>query len=116
LDYDSDIPVIPSELSSKNVDINDIIKFFKEYLSNDVIGVICHRHLAIADQSKQLANDKTCIKLAKLQSRAVDFQKSGKPVTFEEIPFVPNLYYPDYMEKPDKQIYQSTSVLGKIIP
>ena len=54
-----------------SVSINDIKRFFVDYIINDNLGQIAHAHMAIADNSSQDAFDLTCISLAKLHSEAV---------------------------------------------
>ncbi|KAI8977017.1 RNA dependent RNA polymerase-domain-containing protein [Mycotypha africana] len=53
------------------VQIKDIIKFFVNYMDNDVLGQIANAHLATADLSPLGARDGRCIKLAHLHSTAV---------------------------------------------
>ncbi len=51
--------------------------------------------MALADMRG--ADDTECLELARLASKAVDFSKSGVPVSENEIPQVPE--YPDFMGK-----------------
>jgi len=59
------------------------------------------------------------MKLAGLHSKAVDFQKSGIPVTFPELPKRSFPYLPDYQSKEVKfddqtRYYQSPKALGEL--
>jgi hypothetical protein len=59
------------------------------------------------------------MKLAELHSNAVDFQKSGIPVTFPELPRRLFPYLPDYQSKEVKlddqtRYYESQKILGKL--
>src|SRR2546421_7115614 len=53
-----------------------------------------------------------CIRLAQLHSEAVDFPKTGIPAEFP-VELRPSRY-PDFMEKPDKPVYESQRILGKL--
>lgn len=69
-----------------------------------------------------MARDPNCIKLAELASKAVDFAKSGTPVSRAE---VPRLRFPSY-QKPDwsagevatgrngRSVYKSNRAIGKL--
>ena len=59
------------------MDENDILDFFVEYMNFESLGRIDNSHLAIADNSKQLALDPKCLRLAELHADAVDFPKTG---------------------------------------
>ncbi|CAF3855780.1 unnamed protein product, partial [Rotaria sp. Silwood1] len=93
--------------------INDVCKFFGEYIEADNLGLIANSHLAFADQLQAGAKDGKCLKLARMHSVAVDFAKNGESadrLTKELRP----LKYPHYMEKKDKPTYQSETILGKL--
>ena len=71
-------------------------------MNNESLGKVDNSHLALADQSLDLANDAKCMKLAEFHASAVDFAKSG---------FTPNVdsrylakKYPDFMEKKDQDL------------
>jgi hypothetical protein len=82
-------------------------------VNNENLGKIDNSHLAIADKSPELANDKRCLELAEHHSDAVDFAKTG---------FCPQIdkrllakEWPDYMERDEKfNNYQSKIILGEI--
>lgn len=77
-----------------------MLDFFIDFMNNENLGRIDNTHLAIADQSKEFAEDKRCLLLASLHSKAVDYAKTGVS------PSVPSdlkvSKYPDFMEKDDK--------------
>uniref|UniRef100_A0A7E4WA67 RNA-directed RNA polymerase n=1 Tax=Panagrellus redivivus TaxID=6233 RepID=A0A7E4WA67_PANRE len=94
------------------------VKFFKNYLLNDSIGVVANAHLANSDLFG-LDSD-VCQRIARKQIAAVDFAKSG-------IPMVPleNRWKgknppekiertPDFMPKPRLPFYQSNRLLGRV--
>jgi hypothetical protein len=100
------------KLVKGEVTIKHIIRFFVNYVNNDNLGKIANAHLAWADISSQGAKDPKCITLANLHSEAVDFPKSGKPARMSEDLIVRT--FPDFMQKKDKEMYNSQKVLGHI--
>ena len=83
-------------------------------VSNDLLGIISHYHLAICDQKVDGARDPLSIELAKRASLAVDSPKTG---IIPEIPpeakrLISDIGYPDFMEKKDNTSYRSTKLLG----
>ncbi|KAI7852474.1 RNA dependent RNA polymerase-domain-containing protein [Circinella umbellata] len=99
-------------LEVDQVKISDIIKFFVNYINNDNLGQIANSHLAISDKSSQGAKDGRCVRLAQLHSAAVDFAKTGQPVKFEND--LRTNTFPDFMQKLDKESYESDKVLGRM--
>ncbi|ORY97352.1 RNA dependent RNA polymerase-domain-containing protein [Syncephalastrum racemosum] len=95
-----------------NVTISDIISFFVRYINNDNLGQIANAHLGTADQSPEGAADGRCLHLAQLHSEAVDYPKTGVPARLTEGLRVSR--FPDFMEKRDKESYESRTVLGRI--
>ncbi|CAB5393779.1 unnamed protein product [Rhizophagus irregularis] len=94
----------------EKVTMVDIKKFFVNYVFSDQLGRIANAHLARADKNPEGAKHESCIKLAHLHSDAVDFPKTGIPASFPLNLRVKE--FPDFMEKPDKAVYQSKKVLG----
>ncbi|GMH15150.1 hypothetical protein Nepgr_016991 [Nepenthes gracilis] len=95
-----------------DVTIEEVEEYFANYIVNDSLGIIANAHTVFADVEPTKAMSDPCLELAKLFSIAVDFPKTGVPA---EIP--PHLHvkqYPDFMEKPDKQTYESQNVIGKL--
>lgn len=92
------------------VTMEHIQKHFVNYMVNDTLGVIANSHMAFADQEKEMARSSKCLRLAELHSIAVDFAKTGVPVqvTLDLSP----RKYPDFMEKEDKESYESENILG----
>lgn len=107
-----DYTAAPAILLDHDVSIEEVEKYFTDYMVNDTLGIIANAHTAFADKEADKAMSEPCIELAKLFSIAVDFPKTGVPA---EIPS--HLYvreYPDFMEKPDKVCYESKNVIGKL--
>ncbi|EXX68450.1 uncharacterized protein OCT59_016035 [Rhizophagus irregularis] len=96
----------------EKVTMDDIKKFFVNYVFSDQLGRIANAHLARADFYPEGAKHESCIKLAHLHSDAVDFPKTGIPAVFPTKLRVSK--FPDFMEKPDKPVYQSKKVLGTL--
>lgn len=92
--------------------MQEIEEYFTNYIVNDSLGIISNAHTVFADKERRMALSSPCVELAKLFSIAVDFPKTGVPA---EIP--PHLRvkeYPDFMDKPDKTLYKSERIIGKL--
>ncbi|GBC00471.1 hypothetical protein RclHR1_03870011 [Rhizophagus clarus] len=96
---------------NRSVEIDDICDFFKDFMLNDRLGQIDNLHLAHADSNSKGVKSTGCMKLAEWHSQAVDFNKTGKPVT-NDLPSLEE--YPDFMELKCKVLYKSEKILGKL--
>ncbi|CAH9146428.1 unnamed protein product [Cuscuta epithymum] len=95
-----------------DVTIEDIRKYFVEYIMNDTLGMISNAHVVVADREPTMAMSEPCMQLAHLFSIAVDFPKTGVPA---EMPSNLRIKkYPDFMQKFDKPSYKSTRIIGKL--
>lgn len=100
--------------------IEDGAAFFLDYISSDLVGVIASRHLHIADQADQGTRDDLCLELVALHSDAVDYPKTGVPVSIDQLPRAPNRIKPDFMcpehheRREGDDYYESQKVLGKL--
>ncbi|KAF5192763.1 RNA-dependent RNA polymerase [Thalictrum thalictroides] len=94
------------------VTLEEIQKFFVDYMISDNLGMISIAHLIHADREPEKARSPKCLQLATLHSMAVDFAKNGAPA---EMPNVlrPN-EFPDFMEKEGKATYESPGIIGKL--
>lgn len=97
--------------------IEDIADFVVEYINSDKMGLVAIQHLILADQSNSGLHDPKCLKLAELHSKAVDFAKSGKPVSFQDLPKRYFPYTPDFQHKETRfddqtSYYESPKALG----
>uniref|UniRef100_A0A2P2JTS8 RNA-dependent RNA polymerase n=1 Tax=Rhizophora mucronata TaxID=61149 RepID=A0A2P2JTS8_RHIMU len=102
----------PSIQLDHDVTIEEVMKYFTDYIVNDSLGIIANAHIAFADKEPSKATSGPCIELAKKFSIAVDFPKTGVPA---EIPSHLRVKeYPDFMEKPDKPTYESKNVIGRL--
>ncbi|PRQ41045.1 putative RNA-directed RNA polymerase [Rosa chinensis] len=95
-----------------NVTMEEVEESFTNYIMNCSLGIISNAHLVFADRKPKKAMSDECIKLAKLWSHAVDSPKTGVLV---KVPHRLRVHeYPDFMEKSDRQTYESKSVIGKL--
>ncbi|KAG9018986.1 hypothetical protein FRB90_007566 [Tulasnella sp. 427] len=102
--------------------INDLADWVAEYINTDILGFVADQFLQLADQSPLIARDPDCIKLAELASKAVDFAKSGTPVSRD---MIPKLRFPSY-QRPDwsagevgtgrngRLVYRSNRAIGHL--
>ncbi|PRQ43735.1 putative RNA-directed RNA polymerase [Rosa chinensis] len=102
----------PASKSSElnEVKIEDVKKYFVEYMLKDTLGKITNAWYISADLNGEGARSSQCLDLAQLASKAVDSAKSGEDVS---LPFFYGTY-PDFMEKNPNQTYKSNKVLGKL--
>ncbi|KAD2806028.1 hypothetical protein R6Q59_028990 [Mikania micrantha] len=95
-----------------DVTLEEIGKFFVDYMTSDTLGGISTAHLVHADREPQKALSPKCLQLATLHSMAVDFAKSGAPA---EMPRgLRPREYPDFMARWDRPMYISQGPLGKL--
>ncbi|KAK8000060.1 hypothetical protein PG990_012660 [Apiospora arundinis] len=104
--------VIKPEELDRDVSIDDIIRFFVEYIKNDSLGAIAHAHVAMADRLPNGPKSEACIELAKLHSNAVDYVKTGRKAHLNAK--LRPKYWPHFMGKPERKSYKSNKVLGKL--
>lgn len=80
--------------------------------------MVANHWLVIADQSQFGIQDRTCLRLAKLHSDAVDYPKTGNPVNVAEIPKLkfprPDWSAPETVEPDPVNYYQSQSAVGRL--
>ena len=65
----------------RKVETGDITSFFINFMSNDQLGRISNLHLQFADQMEKGTESPECLQLANMHSVAVDFSKTGIPVS-----------------------------------
>jgi RNA-dependent RNA polymerase len=75
--------------------------------------------LIIADQSRDGLNDRDCLTLARLHSDAVDYPKSGQPVSLEAIPKLkfrakPDWNAPETINTDSANYYESQRAIGRL--
>ncbi|XP_027151290.1 probable RNA-dependent RNA polymerase 1 [Coffea eugenioides] len=104
-------PAPPMQLDHE-VTIEEVEEYFADYIMNDSLGIISNSHIVFADLEPQKARSNRCLELAKLHSIAVDYPKTGVPA---EVPsHLRARKYPDFMEKSERQTYESQNVIGKL--
>ncbi|KAK7057907.1 RNA-dependent RNA polymerase [Favolaschia claudopus] len=99
-------PVKPREKPDINMD--NICDFVVDFIRSDVLGLVASNHLALADTYGP--EHDLCLELAKLNSDAVDFPKSGVAVHIPQ--HLRPVRYPDFMGKDPEISYPSARVLG----
>ena len=84
-------------------------------ISNQLLGIISHYHVATSDMKEDGARDDLAIELAKLASLAVDAPKTGIFPTIPEkaTKLIRDKGYPDFMEKTENTSYPSRKLLGE---
>ncbi|XP_031247750.1 probable RNA-dependent RNA polymerase 1 [Pistacia vera] len=102
----------PPKILDNEVTIENVEEYFADYMVNENLGIICNAHVAFAEISPYKAMCWQCILLAKLASIAVDFSKTGVPAKIPQRLQVRS--FPDYMEKHERESYESRSVIGKL--
>ncbi|KAH8923346.1 RdRP-domain-containing protein, partial [Atractiella rhizophila] len=109
-------PVPPLTLDRDST-IGDIAEFVVNYIASDILGLISTTSLALADQNPLGPSCDDCLHLAELHSHAVDFPKTGVPVT-TKLPRVqarPDFLRPEYVaDRDDKAYYESSRLLGRL--
>ncbi|KAK3617197.1 hypothetical protein LTR56_025453 [Elasticomyces elasticus] len=87
--------VAPVELD-RPVTAKDMSDFFVTFMETDQLGMLCTRHMQLADQREAGTFDEDCIKLAEMASTAVDYSKTGIPIGIAECPRAMP-FRPDFM-------------------
>ncbi|KAK1082418.1 hypothetical protein LTR33_003936 [Friedmanniomyces endolithicus] len=77
--------VAPVELD-RAVTARNMSDFFVTFMETDQLGMICTRHMQLADQEPDGTFSVGCIKLAGMASTAVDYSKTGIPINIREAP------------------------------
>jgi RNA-dependent RNA polymerase len=104
-------PDPPSEVPGGVVTVDHIVESFLNYMQNDQLGRIANGHLAVADSQAELASHTICEDLVMLHSTAVDFPKTGVPVSAQKVTeLLKGVEYPEYMHGTRK----SETVIGDI--
>ena len=108
------LPDLPIH-NDKNVRHLLAAAYFK-IVSNDLLGIISHYHVAVSDMMEDGARNEESLQLAKLASIAVDSPKTGAiPIIPHEIrTLIKDKGYPDFMEKLLSTSYPSTKLLGEL--
>ncbi|KAG8691097.1 hypothetical protein FRC11_006846 [Ceratobasidium sp. 423] len=113
-------PVTKRTITGREATIDDVKDFICDYINSDILGLVSLRHLRLADDRPLGVNDPDCLKLAALHSKAVDFQKSGTPVEFKDLPY-PSRARPDwdagevqFRRGEQNNIYKSERALGQL--
>ncbi|KAI9223018.1 RNA dependent RNA polymerase-domain-containing protein [Blastocladiella britannica] len=96
--------------AATKVDIEDVCKFFVDYMENDIVGALCNLHLAYADLMS--AASPPCLQLAHIYTTAIDWPKTGVRAVLP--PTLRRIARPDFMEAEFLDVYRSEKILGRI--
>lgn len=88
-----------------------MMTFFCDYVSKNQLGMIANAHLATADKYG-MSHEKS-VELARYVTAETDAPKKGLTVGQVRKELMPT-EYPDYMQKNDKAVYRSDTVLGEL--
>ncbi|CAI7574454.1 unnamed protein product [Penicillium pancosmium] len=99
----------------RDVTVDEVSSFFVTYMKNNILPSIARAHLAWADQLPDGIRDDKCIRLARLHSDAVDYNKTGGAAVMTR-DLVPSRW-PHFMERRgalSKKDYHSKKILGQL--
>ncbi|CEJ89894.1 hypothetical protein VHEMI05710 [[Torrubiella] hemipterigena] len=106
----ADYPRVSPVPLDRAVTREDITEFFINFMKNDILGLIASRHQVLADVTEGGTASHECIELAELHSTAVDYSKTGIPVSVADMPRAPKTR-PDFVAPaPPTELY----TLGQI--
>ncbi|CAE6449490.1 unnamed protein product [Rhizoctonia solani] len=113
-------PAPKKRIEGRPCTMDDVKDFICDFITSDMVGIISTQHLKLADFRRQGVCDPDCLKLAELHSKAVDFPKSGTPVTPSEIPRFGRMPRPDWdagelgFRSTRDEVYPSPLALGRL--
>ena len=77
----ADYPRVRPMALDRDVNAKDMSDFFVQFMETDQLGHISTIHMQLADQMDQGVFHRDCVKLVEMASTAVDFSKTGVPVS-----------------------------------
>ncbi|KAI0307864.1 RdRP-domain-containing protein [Multifurca ochricompacta] len=108
----------PKKLLDRPSTMNDVADFVADYINSDILGLVAINWLLIADLHDIFHDD--CIKLCRIHSNAVDYPKSGTPVTLNTVPKPKSERKPDWNAPETVDLdashdfYQSQKAIGRL--
>ena len=108
----ADFPAATPKQVDHEPTVDEITSFFVQYMQNDSLGGIATAHLATADESPLGVRDERCIELAKLHSRAVDYNKNGEKAIMPQ--HLRPSRWPHFISRKSGRRYTSRKVLGQL--
>ncbi|KAK5654340.1 hypothetical protein OQA88_7249 [Cercophora sp. LCS_1] len=106
-----DFTPLPPVEEEKGPTSDSLKMFFVLYMKNNTLPLIAYAHLAMADFAGAGAKHETCIDLAHLHSKAVDYAKTGIPAEWDGSMEPPR--WPHFMNQMRKS-YHSRTALGQL--
>lgn len=108
------IEVETQQMTTHNMECTsamDMMQYFCDSMAHSQLGILANATLATAD--KLSIKHPTTIELARYVVAETDAPKKGFTVGAIKPELMPK-EYPDFMAKPDKPSYQSSTILGKL--
>ena len=98
------------------INVSLIANWFTDFMANNILGRIAHRHLALCDIQDKGAHDNLAIELAKCHAQAINYPETRiKPrIPNEAVEIVSTKGFPDFMVKKFEESYQSKKILGEL--
>jgi RNA dependent RNA polymerase len=98
----ADYPIQQPVDIGRLVQVDDMTDFFIQFMETDQLGRIAVQHRVIADQKEEGVRHPNCIILSEMHSTAVDFSKTGIPVSLisEILKFLTNSVQVDMSQLP----------------
>ncbi|KDQ54925.1 hypothetical protein JAAARDRAFT_693519 [Jaapia argillacea MUCL 33604] len=109
---------LPDKVVPSPCTVDDVARFFVDYVKSDLLGYISILHRRCADVGSP--SDDICVQLAEHASHAVDYPKTGAAVNFRDLPRPPSREKPDFLaaEGVDPTnhpaYYPSPKILGRL--
>ncbi|KAG9002982.1 hypothetical protein FRB90_011273 [Tulasnella sp. 427] len=101
----------------RDATVEDIIDFVIQYMTHDNLGLIGVNHLRLADQRPEGVLDNDCLAYADRYSDAVDYPKTGVPVSIDGMPKptdIPDWYCAESYDPNNGDYYESNRALGEL--
>lgn len=100
----------------RDVTVDEVTSFFVTYMKNNILPTVARAHLAWADNLPDGIRDERCVRLARLHSDAVDYNKTGGAAVMTR-DLMPSKW-PHFMERKGpalaKSNYHSKKILGQL--
>jgi len=100
--------------------MDDVADFVADYINSDILGMVAVTWLLIADITQEGIFHEDCLKLCQIHSDAVDYPKSGTPVSLNKVPKPKSNLKPDWNAPETVDLdtstnfYQSQRAIGRL--
>ena len=108
-----------NQKKKERITIEDSVNCMILTTSNDLVGLICDNHMALADNSPSKAFDQSCIQLSKYFNQEIDAPKNGNFIEISTLKEKELLMKkrPDFLSNGmcnKNKTYESPGILGKL--